>query len=165
MEASCRSGSIFVATDVFNEEPSGGEGEFSSSLCDCPNMYITHHIGASTEQAQNAVAEETVRIVREYVMTGSAPNVVNVMTSGSPATHVLVVRHQDKVGVLAHVLDVLKSENASVQEMENIVLGGAHAAIAQIAIDKELSSSALTTIRAQGSIFDASLIPVSGSKN
>ncbi|MEZ0327819.1 MAG: hypothetical protein ACAH95_18135 [Fimbriimonas sp.] len=67
----------------------------------------------------------------------------------------------DKVGVLADVLQVLKDEGASVQEMENIVLGGAKAAIAQISLDKELSTKALASIKRNENVFDANVFPVS----
>jgi D-3-phosphoglycerate dehydrogenase len=85
---------------------------------------------------------------------------VNVAGKGAAATHLLVVRHLDRVGVLAHVLSVLKDEGVNVQEMENIVLGGAHAAIAQIAVDKAPSPSALTKIKLNDNIFDATAMPI-----
>lgn len=68
---------IRVALDVFNDEPEGKTGEVKSTLQDNPNIYITHHIGASTNQAQNAVAEETVNIIIEYVQSGKVKNCVN----------------------------------------------------------------------------------------
>jgi D-3-phosphoglycerate dehydrogenase len=68
---------IRAALDVFDEEPSSPTGEYSGALREKSNVYCTHHIGASTEQAQNAVAEETVRIIREFAKTGRAPNCVN----------------------------------------------------------------------------------------
>lgn len=147
---------VRAALDVFEGEPAGGEGTYEGPLKDTANVICTHHIGASTEQAQEAVAHEVVRIVREFKNSGSVPNVVNVK-KGEIATHVLVVRHVDRVGVLAHVLDALKGEGISVQEMENIVLGGAHAAIAQISLDKEPSSAALAQIRSNADVFDASV--------
>ena len=61
-----RSGHIRAGLDVFEGELAGGEGEYSGELKDVAGIYTTHHIGASTEQAQNAVAEEVVRIVAEY---------------------------------------------------------------------------------------------------
>lgn len=70
---------IRVALDVFNDEPEGKTGEVKSTLQDNPNIYITHHIGASTNQAQNAVAEETVNIIKEYVQSGKVKNCVNQM--------------------------------------------------------------------------------------
>jgi D-3-phosphoglycerate dehydrogenase len=68
---------IRVALDVFNDEPEGKTGHVKSKLQDNPNVYITHHIGASTNQAQNAVAEETVNIINDYVKSGKVKNCVN----------------------------------------------------------------------------------------
>jgi D-3-phosphoglycerate dehydrogenase len=67
---------IRLGLDVFEGEPAGGEGEYTGELQNC-DAYCTHHIGASTDQAQEAVADEVVRIVREYQQTGIAPNAVN----------------------------------------------------------------------------------------
>jgi D-3-phosphoglycerate dehydrogenase len=150
---------ILAGLDVFADEPSGGEGEYQGALKDNPSVYCTHHIGASTDQAQEAVAAETVRIVKEYKDTGAVPNVVNIKKA-EVATHLLAVRHIDRVGVLAHVLGVLKDEGVNVQEMENIVLGGAKSAIAQIALDKEPSPDALHKIKVNDSIFDARVVPI-----
>jgi len=66
-----------VALDVFNDEPEGKTGKVSSSLSSNPNVYVTHHIGASTTQAQNAVAEETINIIKHFVDGGVVDNCVN----------------------------------------------------------------------------------------
>ncbi len=150
---------LIAGLDVFNGEPTSAEGSYAGELQSATNVYCTHHIGASTEQAQEAIAAETVRIVREYKLTGMVPNVVNI-GKAEVATHLLVVRHLDKVGVLAHILAVLKDEGASVQEMENIVLGGAKAAIAQITVDKEPSGDALRQIKLNPNVFDASCFAI-----
>lgn len=68
---------IRAGLDVMDDEPNTTEGEYNGSLKDNPNVYCTHHIGASTEQAQEAVAEETVRIFVVFRETGKAPNCVN----------------------------------------------------------------------------------------
>ena len=57
---------IRAALDVYRNEPSVGEGEFASKLAQHPNVYGTHHIGASTEQAQNAVADGVVRVLESF---------------------------------------------------------------------------------------------------
>jgi D-3-phosphoglycerate dehydrogenase len=150
---------ILAGLDVFADEPTGAEGVYEGVLKDNPNVYCTHHIGASTDQAQEAVAAETVRIIREYKNTGVVPNVVNIKKA-EVATHLLVVRHLDKVGVLAHVLGVLKDEGVSVQEMENIVLGGAKSAIAQISLDKAPSPDGLRKMKMNENVFDASVFPI-----
>ncbi|MEX1055324.1 MAG: NAD(P)-dependent oxidoreductase, partial [Rhodothermales bacterium] len=44
---------IFAGLDVMEGEPAQKEGSFEHPLAGHPNVYITHHIGASTEQAQD----------------------------------------------------------------------------------------------------------------
>jgi D-3-phosphoglycerate dehydrogenase len=132
-----RTKGLRVGLDVFAHEPAGGTGELHDDLLAFPTVYGTHHIGASTEQAQEAVAAETVRIVCSYAATGKVPNVVN-LAKRTPATHMLVVRHRDKPGVLAHVFNHLRGGNLNVQETENIVFEGAEAAVARINLDGAL---------------------------
>jgi D-3-phosphoglycerate dehydrogenase len=121
-------------------------------------VYGTHHIGASTDQAQDAIAAETVRIVATYKNTGKVPNVVN-LAKKTPGTHMLVVRHRDRPGVLAHVFDKLRDEDINVQETENIIFEGAHAAVARINLDGEPSGALLKTIyRGNSDILDLHVV-------
>lgn len=123
-----------VGLDVYANEPASATAPFSDALVAIPGVYGTHHIGASTDQAQEAIAAETVRIIRSYKETGRVPNVVN-LARRTPATHMLVVRHRDRPGVLAHVFNHLRQANLNVQETENIVFEGAEAAVARINLD------------------------------
>ena len=66
-----------MALDVYSAEPASSTGEFEDTIVQLPNVYGTHHIGASTNQAQEAVAAEAVRIIQTFKETGAAPNVVN----------------------------------------------------------------------------------------
>ncbi len=141
-----RTRGLRVGLDVFENEPTGATGDYASPLLSLPNVYGTHHIGASTDQAQEAIAAETVRIVRTFQETGKVPNVVN-LAQRTPATHRLIVRHRDRPGVLAHVFDCLRSKNLNVQETENIVFDGAQAAIARINLDGAPDPALLETIR------------------
>ena len=124
LKQAVREKGIRVGLDVFAREPATATGTFEDDIVELEGVYGTHHIGASTEQAQEAIAEETVRILQEYRDTGRVPNVVN-LCAHSPATHLLVVRHRDRVGVLAHVLTGLRSAGINVQEMENVIFDGA----------------------------------------
>jgi D-3-phosphoglycerate dehydrogenase len=147
-----------VGLDVYKDEPSGGTATFSDPVVQHPTVYGTHHIGASTDQAQEAIAAETVRIVRSYIDTGRVPNVVNLATH-TPATHMIVVRHRDRPGVLAHVFDRLRAGNLNVQETENVVFAGAEAAVARINVDGAPDSELLSTIRSgNDDIIDVQLI-------
>ncbi len=77
LEEAITSKGIRAGLDVFEGEPATPTGEYCGSLKSNPNVYCTHHIGASTEEAQEAVAAETVRIIQEFAKTGRAPNCVN----------------------------------------------------------------------------------------
>jgi len=152
---------IRAGLDVFASEPTSGVAEFTDSIGKEMNVYGTHHIGASTDQAQEAIADETVRIVKSFKETGHVPNVVN-LAARTPATHRLVVRHRDRPGVLAQVLDAIKAEQINVQEMENIVFEGAEAAVARINLDKAPSNETLDQLRAGNEdIIEISVLAIS----
>jgi D-3-phosphoglycerate dehydrogenase len=147
LKEAMKSRGIRAGLDVYAGEPTSATAEFTDEIAKEPNLYGTHHIGASTDQAQEAIAAETVRIVREFKETGKVPNVVN-LAQQTPATHRLVVRHLDRPGVLATVLDAIKSEHINVQEMENIVFEGAEAAVARINLDNAPSRGLLDGLQA-----------------
>jgi D-3-phosphoglycerate dehydrogenase len=152
---------IRAGLDVFAGEPTSATAPFSDEIAGEPSLYGTHHIGASTDQAQEAIAAETVRIVREFKETGNVPNVVN-LARQTPATHRLVVRHLDRPGVLATVLDAIKIEHINVQEMENIVFEGAEAAVARINLDNAPSQATLDRLRAESSdIIELNVLKIS----
>jgi len=150
---------IRAALDVFAGEPAGGTGEFiGAAAAIAQQVYGTHHIGASTDQAQEAIAAETVRIVKTFKETGKVPNVVNLAKS-TPATCTMIVRHLDRPGVLASVLDSISGARINVQEMENIVFEGAEAAVARINLESEPPESLLLQIReSNANILELGLI-------
>jgi D-3-phosphoglycerate dehydrogenase len=149
---------IRAGLDVFAAEPAGGTGEFADPIVKLPGVYGTHHIGASTEQAQEAIAAETVRIIRTFQQTGQVPNVVN-LAHTTPATCALVVRHLDRPGVLAGVLDGIRAAEINVQEMENIIFEGAQAAVARIHLETSPGPEAIARIQASSPhILEVSLI-------
>ncbi len=148
---------IRAGLDVFEGEPSAGEGAFEHPLARLPSVYGTHHIGASTQQAQEAIAAEVVHIVQTYMQTGRVPNVVN-LARQSPARYLLVVRHLDRVGVLAHVFNCLREAAINVQETENIIFAGAEAAVARIQLDNAPSNATLQAIREHECILAVNLV-------
>jgi D-3-phosphoglycerate dehydrogenase len=155
---------IRAGLDVFENEPSAATGEFKDDIVKLPGVYGTHHIGASTEQAQEAIAAETVRIIRTFIDTGKVPNVVN-LSERTPATHLLIVRHRDRPGVLAHVFNEIKAGNINVQEMENIIFEGARAAVARIGLDQAPGAEMLRKIREGNSdILETTLIQLEKDK-
>jgi D-3-phosphoglycerate dehydrogenase / 2-oxoglutarate reductase len=157
LAAAVRDKKLRVGLDVFANEPASATADFRDELAAMPNVYGTHHIGASTDQAQEAIAAETVRVVRSYKETGRVPNVVN-LARRTPATHMLIVRHYDRPGVLAHVFDAIREANLNVQETENIVFEGAEAAIARINVDGAPSSNTCDRITMNKDVLDLQVV-------
>jgi D-3-phosphoglycerate dehydrogenase len=156
-----RARGIRAGLDVYANEPTSATGEYTGDIASEANLYGTHHIGASTDQAQEAIAAETVRIIQTFKETGQVPNVVN-LARRTPATHRLVVRHRDRPGVLAHVLDAIKAAEINVQEMENIVFEGAEAAVARINLDNAPTRETLDRLRAENTdIIELGLLKLS----
>ncbi|MFM2106429.1 MAG: hypothetical protein RL338_1461 [Chloroflexota bacterium] len=148
-----------VGLDVWPDEPKTGTAEFRPAILDAGLVYGTHHIGASTDQAQEEIAAETVRIVTTYAATGRVPNVVN-LAARSPATHMLVVRHRDRPGVLAHVFEHLGSAGINVQETENVVFEGAVAAVARINLDHPPTPDQLAAIGDHAEILSLRVVEI-----
>jgi len=140
------SGRLRAGLDVFDPEPAGGEGEFNDPILKLPGLYGTHHVGASTEQAQNAIADEAVRVIETFIKTGVVLNCVNVATR-TPARWQLVVRHHDRVGVLAFVMDHIRRAGLNIEEVQNVIFDGARAASCRIQLGGEPPASLLATIR------------------
>ncbi len=137
---------IRCGLDVFASEPAGGTGDFSAAIIAEPGVYGTHHVGASTDQAQVAIAHEVIHIVRRYLETQDVLHCVNRLAR-SAAISLLSVRHRNRPGVLAHVFRVLADRSINVEEVENIIYHGAEATLARIHLDAEPDASALQAIR------------------
>ncbi len=152
-----KSGHVRAGLDVFEGEPDAGTAAFELPLRGVEGIYMTPHVGASTEQAADAIAAETVRIIKEFGERGSVPNVVNLVTDRT-GLYNLVVRHLDRVGVLAGVLDALRRSQINVQEMSNVVFKGAEgAASATIVLENEPSAELLDEIRRDESVLAVDL--------
>jgi len=135
-----------VGLDVFKDEPEGKVGVVNSKLQNYPNVYVTHHIGASTQQAQNAVAEETVNIILKFINSGVIAHWVN--RANPPKTYFqLAVKHYDKPGVLASVMEVLKEQDMNVEQVENVIFDGGLVALCTMKLNNPLSSDTLTKIK------------------
>jgi D-3-phosphoglycerate dehydrogenase / 2-oxoglutarate reductase len=136
-----------IGLDVLPNEPGARIGQYQHRLLENPFVYAAPHIGASTDEAQTAIAAETVRILRSFLLKGEVPNAVNLMVT-SRARYQLVVRHLDKVGALANVLGVLKRHGINIQELDNAVFEGGKAACAKIRLDTRPSDGCLNEIMA-----------------
>lgn len=69
---------IKAGLDVYEKEPKAADKTFDYAPFEgAENVYGTHHIGASTDQAQDAVARCTVQIIEEFAATGKFLHKVN----------------------------------------------------------------------------------------
>ena len=137
---------IKVAVDVFKGEPEGKTGEVKSKLQSSPNVYVTHHIGASTEQSQNAVAAETVRIIQSYLHSGVIAHWVN-KAKVTDTKYQLVIKHYDKPGVLASIMDIIRKRSINIEEIENVIFDGGVAACCTMKLKSAVTSDMLSEMR------------------
>ena len=147
LRAALQGGKLRAGLDVFDPEPVESTADFNDPILDLPNLCATHHIGASTEQAQAAIADEAIRMIETFVRTGVVLNCVN-LASRTPARWQLVVRHHDRVGVLAFVMDQIRRAGINIEEVQNLVFEGAAAASCRIQLDAEPDAGLLAALRA-----------------
>jgi D-3-phosphoglycerate dehydrogenase len=143
--------------DVYPGEPGSGATAWSSKLAQHPNVVGTHHIGASTAQAQKAVADGVVEIVDAFVR-GEILNCVNLAPTRL-GTHTLHVRHFDRVGVLAGVFDILRRRDLNVEQMENRVFQGRNAAVATIDVVGDVGPDLIAALEGLENVIHVSAVP------
>jgi D-3-phosphoglycerate dehydrogenase / 2-oxoglutarate reductase len=160
MEAVDKRG-LRVALDVYGNEPRGSKAfpspEIFRSTQSGGLVYGTPHIAAATDQAQLAIATETVRVIRSFLLEGTVPNVVNV-SSSSAARFQLVIRMMDKVGTFANVLSVLKRHGINVEEVSNNVFEGGVAACAKLRLLSRPTEACLAEVRAFEEVLHVDLV-------
>lgn len=145
---------IRVGLDVYENEPGSGDAPFDDK--ELSDMITgTPHIGASTDQSSEAIAEEVVRVFRNYIETGKPFNAVNIRDKKSKIN--MIVRHYNKVGVLASVLDILRNEGINIEEMENTIFRGGDAASCTLMLDKAPSDGIIKSIKDADNIIQVML--------
>ena len=149
-------GGLRAGLDVYPNEPSGSSGPFESVIAAHPNVVGSHHIGASTEQAQSATVDGTIEVIEAFE-TGEIRNCVNLETSVLGAS-TIAIRHEDKVGVLAKVFQALRTAGMNVQQMENQVFRGSRAAVATINIDGQLDDATRSLIEELPEVFGVACV-------
>ncbi len=135
---------LWIGLDVFEGEPPGGRGEIGSPLAGHERVYGTHHIGASTAQAQAAVAGGVLEVIDAFA-DGVIVNCVNLQPR-VPDTTRIAVRHKDRVGVLAEILTVIRDAGINVEHMSNLVFQGARAASATLDLKGSVEPELLTRL-------------------
>jgi D-3-phosphoglycerate dehydrogenase len=160
--AALDSGAIRAGLDVFADEPGSSHGSFESAVGSHANVVATHHIGASTNQAQRAIADGVAEIVDAFV-AGEARHCVN-LAPERLGSMTLTIRHLDRVGVLARVLDQLRAAHINVQHMVNRVFRGGDAAVASIDIEGEPTEQLLAELRDVPHVLGVTLVELGKSR-
>jgi D-3-phosphoglycerate dehydrogenase len=156
LAAAIESRGLKVALDVFADEPSSGDAEYGNTAFAATLAAATPHIGASTDQAAEAIAAETVRVIDSYIQTGKPVNAVNIRAKAEEDVS-LVVRHYNRVGVLASVLDELKDAGINIEEMENTIFRGGATASCALKLDTAPDDGHLERIRSGEHIIQVML--------
>jgi D-3-phosphoglycerate dehydrogenase len=144
-----------VGLDVYKGEPGSGEADFASRLAQHDRVYGTHHIGASTTQAQIAIADAVVETIQEFG-NGNLLNCVNLGTTVGPSMTV-TVRHRNRVGVLAGVLGRLREAGLNVENMENFILDGRTAASAIIHVVGDVDEDTVARVEEVDNVLAVSV--------
>jgi D-3-phosphoglycerate dehydrogenase len=145
-----------VGLDVYENEPATGDCDFTPDIASLDHLYGTHHIGASTTQAQEQIASEVVRIIATYKNEGRVLHCVN-QAIEREAKVLLSVRHKNLPGVLAHVFDELNLAGVNVEEMQNTIYQGGNAACARMQLSIIPTQEQLNTIKNNENIFSVTL--------
>lgn len=95
-----------ISVDVFPEEPQNNDQPFSSPLQGLPNTILTPHIGGSTQEAQEDIADFVPSRLMNYINSGDSSgsvNFPNVQLSEVQNGHRLLHIHLNKPGILAKI--------------------------------------------------------------
>ena len=113
LKANIESGKVQgTGVDVFPEEPLSNQDEFISELRGSRNTILTPHIGGSTTEAQQNIADFVPSRIMDYINTGSTSNSVNFPNLVLPKlenAHRLIHIHDNEPGILAEINKVLAS--------------------------------------------------------
>ncbi len=148
---------IRAGLDVYQGEPSSGQAEFASPLASHPSVVGTHHVGASTEQAQQSVAAGVAETIEAFA-AGDPINCLNLAPRGAGRASI-TLRHYDRVGVLANVFGVLRGAGLNVQHMENRVFAGGTAAVAIIDVGGEVIQEVADALMDVDNVLGVSVTP------
>ncbi|WP_349679840.1 MULTISPECIES: phosphoglycerate dehydrogenase [unclassified Brevundimonas] len=95
-----------AAVDVFPEEPRTNADPFESPLIGLSKVILTPHVGGSTEEAQEAIAEFAAERLLNYLNRGDTTfcvNLPNVQLAEVTRAHRLLHIHKNQPGVLAEL--------------------------------------------------------------
>lgn len=153
-----RSRGVRAGLDIFAADPderTAGERALASER----GVIGTFRVGDRTEQARISIDSEVVRILRAWHADGTVLNCVNV-AEHTAASAVLMVRHENRPGVLARIFDVLGKASINVEQMDNQISTGGTAAVARVFTATPPSPQVLSAIRACPHVLGVTMSPL-----
>ncbi len=106
-----------ASVDVFPYEPKTNQEPFENALRNLPNVILTPHIGGSTQEAQENIANFVPQKIIEYINTGSTYGSVNLPNLQLPAqkeAHRLLHIHKNTAGILANINRILAEHEINI---------------------------------------------------
>lgn len=122
---------FWYGSDVFSAEPAEKKAAYDNKLAKHPKVVGTHHIGASTIEAETAIGIEAVRMVKEYGAMKKVNNCVN-MAMDVKSTHCMSIKYKSEVGTLAAILGHFSEHKLKIEELRNEVFKDRHACVSTI---------------------------------
>ncbi|WP_425391738.1 phosphoglycerate dehydrogenase [Ekhidna sp.] len=118
LKANIESGKIHgTSIDVFPEEPLSNDHPFESPLMGLKNTILTPHVGGSTLEAQENIADFVPSKIIEYINTGSTTNSVNFPNITLPLlsqAHRFIHIHKNEPGILAEINNILAKHGINI---------------------------------------------------
>ena len=106
-----------AAVDVFPEEPASNSEPMQTALQGLDNVILTPHIGGSTIEAQENIAEFVAQQLVTYLNTGSSMMSVNFPEIKLPQlqnAHRMIHIHKNTPGVLAYMNELFAEHNINI---------------------------------------------------
>lgn len=107
-----------AGVDVFPEEPSSNAREFKSKLRNLPNVFLTPHVGGSTEEAQKNIGEFTSKKITDYIDVGNTTLSVNfpiLNLTSFKKSYRLIHIHSNVPGVLGKFNSILAKYKINIE--------------------------------------------------
>ena len=149
---------VRAGLDIFSGDPEDRTGA-ERALASEPGVYGTFRMGDRTDQARLSIDSEVVRILRAWHADGTVLNCVNV-AEHTAASAVLMVRHENRPGVLARIFDVLGKAAINVEQMDNQISTGGAAAVARVFTATQPSAPVVSAIRTCPHVLGVTVSPL-----
>lgn len=153
-----RNRGVRAGLDIFAGDPDERSAA-ERALAAEPGVCGTFRMGDRTEQARLSIDSEVVRILRAWHADGTVLNCVN-LAEHTAASAVLMVRHENRPGVLARIFDVLGKAAINVEQMDNQISAGGSAAVARVFTATLPSVQVVSAIRACPHVLGVTMSPL-----